>query len=260
MTVNASVVYLNEAGGLGGSIGGKDSRSGGRFSRRGRTGATGSNTRTTTGGSDTGGSIRARRGTRTTNIPDIDAIPDVAGRRGRVSYRNTARLRGTSAVPDIISDVSDIPARRGLLKGFAKGGTKAVKALGIAGTVAGIGMTGYDLYQASRDDGFKAGVSSTGGSLVGGTAGGILGGVVGSLAGPIGTAVGAAAGGWVGDKLGSLADSSGVTKSVVDGVVSAAGGIKDAAASIGGWLGFGKKKRRSQRLNPHLKQRSPLVT
>ncbi|OMC95452.1 hypothetical protein BSO21_33815, partial [Paenibacillus odorifer] len=215
MTVNASVVYLNESGGLGGSIGGQGSRSGGRPTRRGRTGRSSSNTRTITGGSGGTGSIRARRGTRTTNIPDIDAIPDVAGRRGRVTYRNTARLRGTSAVPDIISDVSDIPARRGLLKGFAKGGTKAVKALGIAGTVAGIGMTGYDLYQASRDDGFKAGVSSTGGSLVGGTAGGILGGVVGSLAGPIGTAVGAAAGGWVGDKLGSLADSSGVTKSVV---------------------------------------------
>jgi SLT domain-containing protein len=250
MTVNASVVYLNESGGLGGSIGGQGSRSGGRSTRRGRTGRSSSNTRTITGGSGGTGSIRARRGTRTTNIPDIDAIPDVAGRRGRVTYRNTARLRGTSAVPDIISDVSDIPARRGLLKGFAKGGTKAVKALGIAGTVAGIGMTGYDLYQASRDDGFKAGVSSTGGSLVGGTAGGILGGVVGSLAGPIGTAVGAAAGGWVGDKLGSLADSSGVTKSVVDGVVSAAGGIKDAAASIGGWLGFGKKEEKKPEVKP----------
>lgn len=250
MTVNASVVYLNEAGGLGGSIGGQGSRSVGRLNRRGRTGATGSSTRTTTGGSGTGGSIRARRGTRTTNIPDVESIPDVAARRGRVTYRNTARLRGTSAVPDIISDVSDIPARRGLLKGFAKGGTKAVKALGIAGTVAGIGMTGYDLYQASRDDGFKAGVSSTGGSLVGGTAGGILGGVVGSLAGPIGTAVGAAAGGWVGDKLGSLADSSGVTKSVVDGVVSAADGIKDAAASIGGWLGFSKKEEKKADIKP----------
>lgn len=250
MTVNASVVYLNESGGLGGSIGGQGSRSGGRPTRRGRTGRSSSNTGTITGGSGGTGSIRALRGTRTTNIPDIDAIPDVAGRRGRVTYRNTARLRGTSAVPDIISDVSDIPARRGLLKGFAKGGTKAVKALGIAGTVAGIGMTGYDLYQASRDDGFKAGVSSTGGSLVGGTAGGILGGVVGSLAGPIGTAVGAAAGGWVGDKLGSLADSSRVTKSVVDGVVSAAGGIKDAAASIGGWLGFGKKEEKKPEVKP----------
>jgi len=242
MTVNASVVYLNEAGGLGGSLGGQGSRSGGRLTRRGRTGATGSNTRTTTGGSGGAGLIRARRGTRTTNIPDVDSIPDVSARRGRVTYRNTARLRGTSSIPDIISDVSDVPARRGVLKGLAKGGTKAVKALGIAGTVAGIGLSGYDLYQASKDDGLKAGVSSTGGSLIGGTAGGILGGVVGSLAGPIGTALGAAAGGWVGDKLGSMADSSGITKSVVDGVVSAAGGIKDAAASIGGWLGITKKK------------------
>ncbi|WP_440960542.1 hypothetical protein ACN6KS_22585 [Paenibacillus nitricinens] len=232
MTVNASVVYLNEAGGLGGSLGGQGSRSGGRLSRRGRTGAAGSSTRTTTGGNGTGGSIRARRGTRTTNIPDIDSIPDVAARRGRVTYRNTARLRGTSAVPEIISDVSDIPARRGLLKGLTKGGTKAVKALGIAGTVAGIGMTGYDLYQASKDDGLKAGVSSTGGSLVGGTAGGILGGVVGSLAGPIGTAVGAAAGGLIGEKLGSMADNAGWTKKAVDGIYS-----------IGDWItGKGKKK------------------
>ncbi|MFD5020245.1 hypothetical protein ACFWMP_15185 [Paenibacillus sp. NPDC058367] len=232
MTVNASVVYLSEAGGLGSSIGGQGSRTGGRLTRRGRAGAAGSTSRITTGGSGTGGSIRARRGTRTTNIPDVDSIPDVSARRGRVTYRNTARLRGTSAVPDIISDVSDIPARRGLLKGFAKGGTKAVKALGIAGTVAGIGMTGYDLYQASRDDGFKAGVSSKGGSLVGGTAGGILGGVVGSLAGPFGTAAGAAAGGWVGEKLGSLADNAGWTKKAVDGIYS-----------IGDWItGKGKKK------------------
>lgn len=232
MTVNASVVYLNETGGLGGSLGGQGGRTGSRLSRRGRTGAAGSSTRTTTGDISTGGSIRARRGTRTTNIPDVDSIPDVAARRGRVTYRNTTRLRGTSAIPDIISDVSDIPARRGVLKGLAKGGTKAVKALGIAGTVAGIGLSGYDLYQASKDDGLKAGVSSTGGSLVGGTAGGILGGVVGSLAGPIGTAVGAAAGGLIGEKLGSLADNAGWTKKAVDGIYS-----------IGDWItGKGKKK------------------
>lgn len=232
MTVNASVVYLNEAGGLGSSIGGRGSRSGGRLSRRGRTGAAGSNTRTTTGGKGTGGSIRARRGTRTTNIPDIDAIPDVAARRGRVTYRNTARLRGTSAIPDIISDVSDVPARRGVLKGLAKGGTKAVKALGVVGTVAGIGMSGYSLYQASKDEGLKAGASNTGGSIVGGLAGGTIGGIVGSLAGPFGTAAGAAAGGWVGEKLGSMADNAGWTKKAVDGIYS-----------IGDWItGKGKKK------------------
>ncbi|WP_169834295.1 hypothetical protein [Paenibacillus donghaensis] len=77
-------------------------------------------------------------------------------------------------------------------------------------------------------------------------AGGVVGGIVGSVAGPLGTAVGAAAGGWVGDKLGSLADSSGLTKSVMDGVVSAGVGIKSAAASIGGWFGFGKEKKQEK--------------
>lgn len=245
MTVNASVVYLNEAGGLGGSIGGQSSRSGGRLNRRGRTGSSSSRTR-----NSTGGSIRARRGTRTTNVPDVDSIPDVAVRRGRVTYRNTTRLRGTSAIPDIISDVSDVPARGGLLKGVFKGGKKALKAAGIAGTVASIGLTGYDLYQASKDEGLRSGFSNTGGSIAGSLVGGSLGGLVGSLAGPIGTMAGAAAGGWVGEKLGSLADSSGVTKSVVDGVVSAAGGIKDAAASIGGWLGFGKKEGEKPEVKP----------
>ncbi|MEK3762680.1 hypothetical protein MKZ07_30315 [Paenibacillus sp. FSL P4-0338] len=242
MTVNASVVYLNDSGGLGGSLGGQGSRQGGRLTRRGRTRAAGGSSTRTTRGSGTGGSIRARRGARTTNIPDVDSIPDVAPRRGRVTYRNTARLRGTSAIPEIISDVSDIPANRGLLKGLAKGGTKAVKALGIVGTVAGIGMSGYDLYQASQDKGWKDGISSTGGSLTGSSLGGLIGGAVGTLAGPLGTIAGAAAGSLVGEKLGSWADSSGITKSVVDGVVSAAGGIKDAAASIGGWLGINNQK------------------
>ncbi|MEK3684933.1 hypothetical protein [Paenibacillus sp. FSL R10-2736] len=234
MTVNASVVYLNEAGGLGGSLGGQGSRTGGRLTRRGRTGTSGSTTRTTTGGSSTGGSIRARRGTRTTNIPDVDSIPDVAARRGRVTYRNTARLRGTSAIPEIISDVSDVPARGGLLKGVFKGGKKALKVAGIAGTVATVGLTGYDLYQASKDEGLKSGLSNTGGSMAGSFVGGSLGGLVGSLAGPIGTVAGAAAGGWVGEKLGSMADNAGWTKKAVDGIYF-----------IGDWI-TGKDKKKDE--------------
>ncbi|WP_152679656.1 hypothetical protein [Paenibacillus sp. IHB B 3415] len=234
MTVNASVVYLNEAGGLGGTLGGQGSRTGGRLTRRGRTGTSGSTTRTTTGGSSTGGSIRARRGTRTTNIPDVDSVSDVAARRGRVTYRNTARLRGTSAIPEIISDVSDIPARGGLLKGVFKGGKKALKVAGIAGTVATVGLTGYDLYQASKDEGLKSGLSNTGGSMAGSFVGGSLGGLVGSLAGPIGTVAGAAAGGWVGEKLGSMADNAGWTKKAVDGIYS-----------IGDWI-TGKDKKKDE--------------
>ncbi len=231
MTVNASIVYLNEAGGLGGSLGGQGSRTGSRLTRRGRTGTAGSSTRTTTGGSPggTGGSIRARRGARTTNIPDVETIPDVAARRGRVTYRNTARLRGTTAIPEVISEV---PASGGLLKGVLKGGKKALKVAGIAGTVASIGLTGYDLYQASKDGGLRSGISNTGGSIAGSFIGGTVGGLVGSLAGPLGTAAGAAAGGWVGEKLGSMADNAGWTKKAVDGVYS-----------IGNWItGKGKKK------------------
>lgn len=195
--------------------------------------------------------LSARRRTSTPDMPDIDT-PDVGQRRtGRVTYRNTNRLPTGSPIPDVIPDA---PGGRGI-RGLFKGGKKALKAAGILGTVAGIGLTGYDLYQASKEDGLRAELSSTGGSRVGGMAGGVVGGIVGTIAGPLGTVLGATAGGWVGDKLGSLADSSGITKSVVDGVVSAAGGIKDAAASIGGWLGITKKKKRkSPRLNLRLNQ------
>lgn len=227
MTVNAGIVYVNETGG---SLGGQSGRKGRKTSRRGRSSSAGTLSRTTRSGrTTTGGSISARRGTRTTNLPDVDAIPDVAASRVRVTTRNTKRLRGTSSIPDVIPD---LPARGGLksLKGVFKGGKKALKAAGIVGTVAGIGLTGYDLYQASREGGFKAGISSTGGSIIGGAGGSIVGGIVGSLAGPIGTAVGAAAGGWVGEKLGSMADNAGWTKKAVDGVYS-----------IGNWI-TGKKK------------------
>nr|WP_282579968.1 hypothetical protein [Paenibacillus odorifer] len=244
MTINASVVYLNEAGGLGGQNGGgRNNRGGQRQGRRGRSGSGGANARR---GRNSNGSLSARRRTSTPDIPDIDT-PDVGQRRtGRVTYRNTNRLPTRPPIPDVIPDV---PGGRGI-RGLFKGGKKALKTAGILGTVAGVGLTGYDLYQASKEDGLRAGISSTGGSMVGGMAGGVVGGIVGSIAGPLGTALGAAAGGWVGDKLGSLADSSGVTKSVVDGVVSAAGGIKDAAASIGGWLGFGKKEEKKPEVKP----------
>ncbi|MEK5413683.1 hypothetical protein [Paenibacillus sp. FSL L8-0708] len=244
MTVNASVVYLNEAGGLGGQNGGgRNNRGGQRRGRRGRSGSGGANARR---GRNSNGSLSARRRTSTPNLPDIDT-PDVGQRRtARVTYRNTNRLPTGSPIPDVIPDA---PGGRGI-RGLFKGGKKALKAAGILGTVAGVGLTGYDLYQASKEDGLRAGISSTGGSMLGGTAGGVVGGIVGSIAGPLGTVLGATAGGWVGDKLGSLADSSGVTKSVVDGVVSAAGGIKDAAASIGGWLGFGKKEEKKPEVKP----------
>lgn len=240
MTVNAGVVYLNESGGLDGHGGGRRNRRGGRrgSSRRGRSGAGagGLGGNAPRGNRNPNGSVSARRRTRSPVPPDIDT-PDAGQRRtGRVTYRNSRRL------PPVPDPIPDTPPARGGFRSLFKGGTKAVKALGVLGTAAGIGMAGYDLYQASQDKGWKDGIASTGGSLLGGATGGVVGGIVGSLAGPIGTAAGATVGGMVGEKIGSWADSSGITKSVVDGVVTAAGGIKDAAASIGSWLGITKQR------------------
>lgn len=215
MTVNASVVHLNEAsGGLGGN-GGNGKRRGGRGSKRGGRGGRGTNNRNTRSGrNNTNGSISARR-TRT-NLPDTDLIPDTTPKRGRVTYRNSSKLPKPSSIPDVIPDLP----KGGVLKGLFKGGKKVLKAAGIVGTVAGIGLSGYDLYQSTKKDGFRAGISSTGGSLVGGGAGGLVGGLVGSLVGPLGTAVGAGVGGFIGEKLGSMADNAGWTKKAVDGIYS----------------------------------------
>lgn len=248
MTINASVVYLNEAGGLGGQDGGRRNRRGRRRggARRGRSGAGagGLGGNAPRGNRNPNGSVSARRGTRSPVPPDIDT-PDVGPRRtGRVTYRNSRRL------PPVPDTIPDIPPARGGIRSLFKGGKKALKVAGIAGTVASVGLSGYDLYQASKDDGLKSGLSNTGGSIAGSFVGGSLGGLVGSLAGPLGTAAGATVGGMVGEKLGSWADSSGITKSVVDGVVTAAGGIKDAAASIGGWLGIRKEKEKKEVVAP----------
>ncbi|OAB34261.1 hypothetical protein PMSD_14930 [Paenibacillus macquariensis subsp. defensor] len=232
MTVNASVVYLNEAGGGLGGNGGNRKRRGGRGSKRGGRGlglnGKGTNNRNTLGGRSKD-AIGARRGngtTRALNLPDVDVAPAKA----RVTYRSPTRLKGPSSIPDVIPDAP----KGGMIKGLFKGGKKALKAAGIVGTVAGIGFGGYDLYQATKKDGIRSAISSTGGSMLGGTAGGIVGGVVGSLAGPIGTAVGAAAGGWVGEKIGSMADNAGWTKKAVDGIYSISNwftGKKEAPAA-----------------------------
>ncbi|OAB34118.1 tail tape measure protein [Paenibacillus glacialis] len=228
MTINASVVYLNEAGGGLGGNGRNKKRRGGRGSKRGGRGlglnSKGTNNRNTLGGRNKD-AIGARRGTGTTRAPNLPDV-DVAPAKARVTYRSPTRLNSPSSIPDVIPDAP----KGGMIKGLFKGGKKALKAAGIVGTVAGIGFGGYDLYQATKKDGIRSAISSTGGSMLGGTAGGIVGGVVGSLAGPIGTAVGAAAGGWVGEKLGSMADNAGWTKKAVDGIYS-----------IGDWI-TGKKK------------------
>ena len=232
MTVNASVVYLNEAGGGLGGNGGNRKRRGGRGSKRGGRGlglnGKGTNNRNTLGGRSKD-AIGARRGNGTTRAPNLPDV-DVAPAKARFTYRSSTRLNSPSPIPDVIPNAP----KGGMFKGLFKGGKKALKAAGIVGTVAGIGFSGYDLYQATKKDGIRSAISSTGGSMLGGTAGGIVGGVVGSLAGPIGTAVGAAAGGWVGEKIGSMADNAGWTKKAVDGIYSISNwftGKKEAPAA-----------------------------
>lgn len=121
-------------------------------------------------------------------------------------------------------------------EGFLKGGSKLLKGAGIVGTVASVGMGAYDLYQTAKDKGLREAASTKGGSMVGSIGGGIIGGAIGSLAGPIGTAAGAAIGSWAGEQLGSWADSSGLTRNVVDKTVELKDSVvswsKDTAASI----------------------------
>lgn len=112
-------------------------------------------------------------------------------------------------------------------EGFLKGGSKLLKGAGIVGTVASVGMGAYDLYQTAKDKGLREAASTKGGSMVGSIGGGIIGGAIGSLAGPIGTAAGAAIGSWAGEQLGSWADSSGLTRNVVDKTVE----LKDSVVS-----------------------------
>ncbi|MED4731661.1 hypothetical protein P9597_26705 [Aneurinibacillus migulanus] len=113
-------------------------------------------------------------------------------------------------------------------KGSWNIGKGLLKGAGIAGAVAGAGMSAYELYQATKEGGLKQVISTSAGSVVGGLAGTAVGGAIGSLAGPFGTAAGAAVGSYFGEKLGSLADSSGLTAKAVDAVVS----LKD---TLGSW-------------------------
>lgn len=117
-----------------------------------------------------------------------------------------------------------------------KSGGKLIKGAGIIGTAASVGMGAYDLYQAAKEKGVREAVSTKGGAMVGSVGGGIIGGAIGSLAGPIGTAAGAAIGSWAGERLGALADSSGLTRKVVDKTVELKDSVvswsKDTAASI----------------------------
>ncbi|CAI6074097.1 hypothetical protein PAECIP112173_02313 [Paenibacillus sp. JJ-100] len=127
----------------------------------------------------------------------------------------------------------------GLLTDATKGvggTTKGVlKGLGVLGTIANVGMSAYDLYGVAKEEGWKEALSTNGGSTAGSLIGGGIGGFLGLVGGPLGSALGTAAGSWIGEKLGSWADSSGITRDIVDGVSNLTSSIKD-------WMGFGPKK------------------
>ncbi|GIO84528.1 hypothetical protein J25TS5_14600 [Paenibacillus faecis] len=232
MAINASVVYLNGsvAGGIGGDIGGSGRRGG----KRGRRG----------GGRRRGGLGGGRRG--------LGARSGGGALLG--SRENPWRVRGfTPPTPTL-----EPPAPRGNWLGKVGGtlgkGAKylkpVAKAAGIVGTVANVGMSAYDLIQASKQDGIKEALSTTGGSMVGSTAGGVAGGAIGSLLGPVGTAVGAAAGSWFGEKLGKMADESGLTRKVVDGAVNIFNSAKDTWTGVKNWFTGGKKEEKQEKPGP----------
>ncbi|WCK55433.1 phage tail tape measure protein [Aneurinibacillus sp. Ricciae_BoGa-3] len=93
------------------------------------------------------------------------------------------------------------------------------KAAGIVGTVASVGLAGYDLYRTAKQSNWKNAISTKGGQVAGSAIGGVAGGAIGSIILPgIGTAIGAYIGSLIGEKIGKASDQSGTTKKVVSAV------------------------------------------
>nr|WP_145404232.1 tail tape measure protein [Paenibacillus xylanexedens] len=233
MNVNATSVYVN--GSMGGNGGGnsKDRRKG---RRKGRS-----------GGSKPKASSTGKTITRTDIVGDKKPKPQAASK---------TKTKDVSVKTPKAPKFSPKLGPDGLLSTGTKsmgGATKGVlKGLGVLGTIANVGMSAYDMYGVAKEQGWKEAISTTGGSTVGSLAGGALGGAIGTLAGPLGTALGAAAGSWVGEKLGSWADSSGVTRDIVDGVANLTSSIKD-------WMGFGPKEE-PKPVTPQLPKESFITT
>lgn len=176
-----------------------------------------------------GGNNRGSGGDRNRNRNNP---PDTRDPNRRGTRENPYRVRRPN--PPTPPPTPDVPSG-GKLGNFIKSNAKMLKAGGIIGAATSLGFGAYDLYQTAKETGWKEAISSSGGSVAGGAIGGTLGGIVGSLAGPLGTAAGAYFGNWAGEKLGALADSSGITRDIVDGVSSLTDSIK-------GWMGFGSKE------------------
>jgi hypothetical protein len=240
MTINASVVYLN--GSIGGGMGGDffDDFDGGSDRKRGK----GTRTKRTR--------RRGRNRRRGMGFGSrlVSGFKNATG--GFMGNRGTSILqsigRGTKAGGNWLSNLGKGLLGGGgkVLKGAAPILKGVVKGAGIAGTIANVGMSAYDLYQTAKDKGIREAISTRGGSVAGSIGGGAVGGAIGSLAGPIGTAAGAAVGSWVGEKLGSLADSSGATRWVVDKTVELKDSVVSLANNVGdkfkNFFGFGSKK------------------
>ncbi len=216
MTINARVVYVN------GPVSGGFGNDGGSRRRRGRRGGAG-------GGR---GSIRIRRPGGAGNPNPPNPNPRIGTRENPWRFR-----RPTPPTPPPEPPIPPRGGWMGKVGGALGKGAKflkpAAKAAGIVGTAATVGMSVYDLYQASKQGGLKEGLATSGGSMVGSTAGGIAGGAIGSFLGPVGTAVGAAAGSWVGEKLGRMADESGLTRKVVEGASNLIDSAKNTFTTMG---------------------------
>lgn len=215
MNVNASRVYVN--GNMGGGNGGGNSRNRRRNRRNG--GSDGTTSRTNKPGKTT---------TKTDIVGDKKTMPQNTKTKGKDVSSTTTKPSKTN--PKLGSDgllTTGLKGTGGAAKGVLKG-------LGVLGTIANVGFSAYDMYAVAKEQGWKEAISTQGGSTVGSLAGGTIGGLLGSLVGPLGTAAGAAVGSWAGEKLGSWADSSGVTRDIVDGVSNLTSSIKD-------WMGFGSK-------------------
>ncbi|MEC0125350.1 hypothetical protein [Paenibacillus pabuli] len=216
MNVNATRVYVN--GIMGGNGGGNSKNR--RKNRR-------------NGGS---GGSKSKSNTSTKNTTRTDIVSD---KKSKPQTSTKSKVKDVSAKTPKTPKINPKLGPDGLLstgvKGVGGAAKGVMKGLGVLGTIANVGFSAYDMYGTAKEQGWKEAISTKGGSTVGSLAGGAVGGLLGSLVGPLGTAAGAAVGSWAGEKLGALADSSGLTRDMVEGV-------SNLTDSIKGWMGFGPKE------------------
>ncbi|WP_433943364.1 tail tape measure protein [Paenibacillus sp. SN-8-1] len=215
MTVQASNVYITGSIGGNGYDGGYDTGDDKKGKRK-------------RGGSRKGKG-RGSSGTRSTG-----GYRQTKGGGGR-PQASTPATESKTTKRGLVSGLKDSIKESGLIsttKGIAK-------AAGVIGGVVSAGYGIYNLYEASKESGWKEAISNQGGSVIGGAAGGTIGGILGSIGGPLGSMLGATAGNWIGSKLGGLADASGFTGKVVDTMSSIGESVSNltsnALNTLGSW-------------------------